>query len=113
MHEMSLAESVLSIAEQAARSQGFARVRMIRLEIGALAQVEPEAMRFCFHAVARESIAEGARLEILSTPGSAWCAGCSRNVAVRGLLDECPACGNPHLQVTGGRELRVKELEVE
>lgn len=113
MHEMSLAESVLSIAEQAARAQGFARVRTVWLEIGALAQVEPEAMRSCFVAVARDSIAQGARLEILSTPGRAWCAACSRNVAVRGLLDECPACGNPHLQVIGGREMRVKELEVE
>jgi hydrogenase nickel incorporation protein HypA/HybF len=113
MHEMSLAEAVLSIAEQAARTQGFVRVRTVWLEIGALAQVEPEAMRFWFDAVARDSIAQGARLEIVSTPASAWCPECNRSVAVRGLLDDCPACGGQQLEVVGGRQMRVTELEVE
>jgi hydrogenase nickel incorporation protein HypA/HybF len=113
MHEMSLAEAVLKIAEQAARAQGFARVKAVRLELGALAQVEPEAMCFCFDAVARDTIAQGARLEIVSTPGRAWCTQCSRSVPVQALYDECPCCGSRQLQVTGGQEMRVKELEVE
>jgi hydrogenase nickel incorporation protein HypA/HybF len=113
MHEMSLAEAVVKIAEQAARAQGFGRVRVVRLELGALAQVEPEAMRFCFDAVARDSIAQGARLEILSTPGTAWCPQCSETVPMQALYDECWRCGSRPLQVTGGQEMRVKELEVE
>jgi hydrogenase nickel incorporation protein HypA/HybF len=113
MHEMSLAEGVLRIAEQAAQAQGFARVKAVWLEIGALAPVEPEAMRMCFDAVARDSIAEGARLEIVSTPGAAWCMRCCATVPVQALHDDCPCCGGWQLQVTGGQEMRVKELEVE
>jgi Zn finger protein HypA/HybF involved in hydrogenase expression len=48
MHEMSLAMGVLQIVEDAARAQSFQRVRLVQLEIGALAAVEAEAMRFCF-----------------------------------------------------------------
>jgi hydrogenase nickel incorporation protein HypA/HybF len=113
MHEMSLAEGVLKLAEQAARAQGFTRVKAVWLEIGALAQVEPDAIRFCFDAVTRDSIAQGARLEIVATPGSAWCMQCGQSVPVRALYDDCPRCGSRHLQVTGGQEMRVTELEVE
>jgi hydrogenase nickel incorporation protein HypA/HybF len=113
MHEMSLAEGVLRIAEQSAQAQGFSRVKAVWLEIGALAQVQPEAMRFCFDAVTRDSIAQGARLEIVSTPGTAWCMDCCQTVQVQALYDECPRCGGRQLQLTSGQEMRVTELEVE
>jgi hydrogenase nickel incorporation protein HypA/HybF len=110
---MSLAEGVLQVIEDAGRQQGFSRVRTVWLEIGQLAAVEVEAMRFCFDAVTRGSLAEGSRLEIVATPGSAWCMKCSGNVTVEALYDPCPQCGSHQLQVTGGSEMRVKELEVD
>jgi hydrogenase nickel incorporation protein HypA/HybF len=110
---MSLAEGVLQLIEDAARQQGFARVRSVWLEIGRLAAVDAEAMRFCFDVVTRGSIAEGSRLEIIATPGSAWCMKCSQSVAVEQLYDPCPLCGSHQLQVSGGTEMRVKELEVD
>jgi hydrogenase nickel incorporation protein HypA/HybF len=113
MHEMSLAESVLQIIEDTAHRERFSKVKAVWLEIGALAGVEPEAMRFCFDAVVRESLADGARLEIVSAPGAAWCMPCSRVVAIATRGDACPMCGSYQLQVTGGADLRVRELEVE
>src|SRR5262245_52814601 len=80
VHEMSLALGVMQIVEDAARSQGFGQVLSVRLEIGQLAAVEPEALRFCFDAVARDTVAQGATLEILETPGSGWCAQCDATV---------------------------------
>jgi len=113
MHEMALAEDVLRIVEDAARREGLRRVRAVWLEIGQLASVEPEAMRFCFDAVTRDSVAAGARLEIVATPGAAWCAACSASVVLAALGDACPCCGGYRLRVTGGTEMRVKEMEVE
>ncbi len=113
MHEMSLAESVLQIIEDAAERERFAKVKAVWLEIGALAGVEPEAMRFCFDAVARATVADGARLEIVPAPGAAWCMPCSQPVAIETRGDPCPRCGSFQLQVTGGAELRLRELEVE
>ncbi len=99
MHEMTLAESVLQIVENAARREGLRRVRAVRLEIGQLSSVEPEAMRFCFDAVARDSVADGARLDIVVTAGAAWCVECSERVALPELgaarrnIAELPAFG--------------------
>lgn len=113
MHEMSLAEGVLQIIEDSARTQNFSRVKTVWLEIGQLAGVEKEAMRFCFDAVVRDSIAQDANLEIIETPGQAWCLHCAETVQVQALFDACPKCGSYQIQVTGGNEMRVKELGVE
>lgn len=112
MHEMSLAEGVLQLIEDASRQQDFARVTAVWLEIGQLSGVEIEAMKFCFDAVTRDSIAAGARLEIIALPGTGWCMECSTNVPLAEVFGECPLCGGHQMQVTGGTEMRVKELEV-
>jgi hydrogenase nickel incorporation protein HypA/HybF len=70
-------------------------------------------MRFCFDAVTRGSVAEGAALVIIETPGSAWCMQCARTVPMAERYCACPQCGGYQLQVNGGTELRIKELEVE
>jgi len=113
MHEMALAEGILQLIEDAARDQGFASVRTVWLEIGRLSSVEPDALRFCFDAVTRDSIAAGATLEILATPGEGWCMQCARTMPMQALYDPCPQCGSYQVQATGGTAMRVKELEVD
>ena len=60
MHEMSLAEGIRQIVEDAGRRQGFRKVKTVVLEIGQLAALEPDSLRFCFDLVMKDSIAEGA-----------------------------------------------------
>jgi hydrogenase nickel incorporation protein HypA/HybF len=112
MHEMSLAEGVLQLIEDSARQQSFRKVVTVWLEIGELAGVEVEAMKFCFDAVTRDSVADGARLEVISMPGSGWCMSCAKTVRLSEVYGGCPLCGEYQVQVTGGTEMRVKELEV-
>ena len=112
MHEMSLAEGVLQLIEDSAQREHFERATTVWLEIGALAGVEVEAMRFCFDAVTRGSIAEGAQLEIIVVDGTGWCMMCAKTVSVSEAFGTCPNCGSHQIQVTGGTEMRVKELEV-
>ncbi|KAB2857449.1 MAG: hydrogenase maturation nickel metallochaperone HypA [Bauldia sp.] len=113
MHEMSLCESLVQIIEQEARKQAFTRVTAVWLEIGPFAGAEPEAMRFCFDAVSRGTLAEAARFEIVPTAGKAFCFACGEDVAVAERFAACPLCGGHQLQITGGEELRIKELEVD
>ena len=113
MHEMSLCESILGVIEQQAVAQSFARVNRVRLEIGPLAGVETEALRFSFDVVTRGSIAEGAVLEIIEPPIAAWCMQCGEPVEVRQRHDACPRCASHQVQITGGDELRIKDMEVD
>lgn len=113
MHEMSLAEGVLQLIEDSARTQHFSRVKTVWLEIGELSSVEPEAMRFCFDAVTRGSLAEGARLEIIIVDGGGQCMNCGQTVRVQAVYDACPLCGGYPVSAQVGTEMRVKELEVD
>ncbi len=59
-------ESLVTTVEE---NVGAARVTAVRLEVGKLACVAPEALRFCFDVCAQGTCLEGARLEILDLPG--------------------------------------------
>lgn len=113
MHEMSLCESAIQIIEEQATIQAFGRVRRVVLEVGALAAVDPDALRFCFDAVAARGVARGAALDIVTVPARGWCMPCGSAVEVTGRGDPCPRCGGHQLMVDGGDALRIKELEVD
>lgn len=113
MHELSLAESVRDIVEATALSSGAQRVVRVRLEIGRLAQVEPDAMRFAFDAVKRGSVFEDAALELVEVDGAAWCLGCAATVALGQRGEPCPRCGAYELKVSGGDRMRVLDIDIE
>lgn len=113
MHEMSLVAGIMRILEEQARAQAFARVRVVVLEVGGLSHADPEALRFAFQAQMPGTLADGARLEIVTPPGRAWCMDCAESVTLDRRGDACPRCGGYKLQVTAGDDLRVRELEVE
>ena len=112
MHEMALCQSVVQALEEQGIAQGFARVTAVWLEIGALASVEPDAMRFGFDVAARDSIADQARLEIIEMAGVAWCMRCATTIALQRFGDACPLCGSYQLQVLDGQQIRIKQIEV-
>lgn len=112
MHEMALTENIIQAIEDNAAQEGYSAVKGVWIEVGPLAGVETEALRFCFDVVARGTIAEGARFEIIATEGTAWCIPCGKSIRIVQRYDACPDCGSHQLQITGGEELRIKELEV-
>jgi hydrogenase nickel incorporation protein HypA/HybF len=112
MHEMSLCEGILQVLEDHAGKQGFQRVKTVWLEIGGLAGVETEALRFNFDVVMKGSLADGAKLEIIHVPGEAWCEQCLKTVQLNQRFEACPECESFQLKVTSGEEMRIKELEV-
>lgn len=113
MHELALSRSIVDLIREQAAAQGFGRVRTVRLVIGALSHVDPDAIRFGFDAIARGSVADGAVLEIERPPGEAFCMACETTVPLGDRGDPCPRCDGWQLVVTGGEDLRVKDLEVE
>lgn len=113
MHELSLCEGILQILEDNAKTQGFGKVKQVWLEIGALAGVEQSALRFNFDIVTNGSVAHLATLNIIDVPGQAWCMPCAEVVHINQKFDACPKCKSHQLQITGGEEMKIKELEVE
>lgn len=112
MHEMSLVEGIRDIVIDHARSHGFEKVSLLRLEIGRFAGVEKPALEFAFDVVMRGSPAEGARLEIIDLPGKATCYDCTKSVTIEDRFAPCPLCGGGRLLADGGDEMRIRDMEV-
>lgn len=113
MHETALCRGIVEALKEQAVIHGFQRVTLVRLSIGALSHVEPEALAFSFDVACRGTLAEGATLDIERPPGQAFCIQCEAQVNIAERFDPCPRCGGHDLMVTGGEEMRIKELEVE
>ena len=66
MHELGLCEPLLEAVE---RRAGERRVQSVRVRVGELHRVEPEAFAFSFALVAEGTVAEGAELDLVPIPG--------------------------------------------
>ncbi len=113
MHEMYLAENVITLLEEASVKQGFVRVNALWVEIGALSHVEPDALVFCFDAVSENTLAENAVLNIILVKGVGFCSECNKQFTYNQHYDPCPYCENYQVEVIAGDQMRLKNLEVE
>ena len=113
MHELSIMQSALNVALEQARQAGASRVHEIRLRIGALSGVVPDALEFAFEALVPGTAAEGARLAIEHVPARFWCAACAREFQSEDLFSDCPDCHTPSGELRAGREMEVASLEID
>jgi len=111
MHELALTQSIVELVVDRALREGMRAVTRVELEVGAASGVEPEALRFCFDAVTRETAAEGAVLDIREQPLRGRCRDCGLVFDLAGLAAPCPQCHAYAPTVLGGRQLRVTFFE--
>lgn len=105
---MALTQSVVdAVCEHAAGR----RVHSVRLEVGALCAVIPDAMTFCFELATQGTVAAGASLEVDMRPGEARCRSCGASFELNDLILLCP-CGSADVDVIAGRDLKILSMEV-
>jgi hydrogenase nickel incorporation protein HypA/HybF len=112
MHEVSIMAEAVRMAVETANAAKASRVVKLHLRVGTLSTVVPEAMEFAFDVVCRDTIAEGATLEMESVPAACWCAECQAEFECNSFLGECPRCHNLSGELRRGRELEITSVEV-
>ncbi len=112
MHELSIAMSMMDIVEENARAKGARKVIKVTVVVGKLSGVTGDALKFCFESLTEGTVAENAELSIEEPSATAYCATCDNDVEMERYDFFCPGCGDV-LVPQGGRELYVKELEIE
>lgn len=111
MHEVSICEHLLALLAQEAERHGVKKIVRLRVEIGRLACLEPEALRFAFEAMTPGTVAEAAELQIDQPPIRATCKDCGATVEPETRFGPCTSCGSARLEVHRGDELRLLEME--
>ena len=114
MHELSIAMSIVEMAEEQSESHGGAKVTAIYLKLGPLSGVVKVALENAFSLAREGTLLEHANLIVEQVPIVARCPKC---VAERTLASMqsfvCPVCETPVSDIVHGRELEVVALEIE
>jgi hydrogenase nickel incorporation protein HypA/HybF len=113
MHEISIALSIIEIAEEKARERNSPSIQTIQIRLGEFTAVFKEALVFAFEAARIGTLAESARLRIETVPMVVRCALCGPvTKPARTVCLACPTCGLP-LAIVAGQELEVEYIELE
>jgi len=111
MHEASIMQNVFDLACARLEQETATWIVRLRLRVGALAGVVPDALRFAFEAMKTETVAANATLEIESVPARLACRNCSRKYEPKAFPAACPDCGNWAADVLQGQELDLVLVE--
>jgi hydrogenase nickel incorporation protein HypA/HybF len=113
MHELGIAQSVLDAVQIEAAKHPGAKPTKVALRIGELSAIDPEALRFSFEALTRETELENMQLEIEMCPRQHRCLECGIDFQVKDFVFICPNCGANRNKCIGGEELELAYLELE
>ncbi len=111
MHELALASGMLDIARDELARHNCTRLKMLRVQVGAISGVVSDALAFGFENLIAGTEHEGARLEIEPVPLRLACGSCGTEfdgASIAKELTPCPGCG----EVFGHKVLQGKELQV-
>jgi hydrogenase nickel incorporation protein HypA/HybF len=106
MHELAITQGVVDAVTE---RTGDAPVACVRLRVGRLAGVVPDAMRFCFELVTAGTSLDGAVLEFDQPEGRGRCRTCGADFVLPDLILLC-SCGSADVEVLAGRELAVASV---
>ena len=113
MHEASIMQSVFDLTFAKLQLESATRIVRLRLRIGTLAGVVPEALAFAFEAMKTDTPAAQAELEVERVPARLVCRDCRREFEPEGFPAPCPGCGNWAVEVRQGQELDLVLVEFE
>jgi hydrogenase nickel incorporation protein HypA/HybF len=112
MHEVGIMQNVFEIAFAHLQKERATRIHRVRLRVGALSGVVPDALQFAFEALKENTPAAEASLEVDFLPVRLVCQSCGLEFGADAFAELCPTCGSPHSSVRQGRELDVVSLEI-
>lgn len=114
MHEASIAMSVIEIAEKHCVDAGYEKINSIALRIGAGSGVLPDALVMAFDIVKLDTRAGEASLHIEHIPLGGTCDSCRKDFTTDDqFVLSCPHCQSRKFQLIKGRELDIKDIEVD
>ena len=109
MHELSIATAVVNTACKHADGRP---VSVVSMRVGRLRQVVPASLRFYFEIVARDTVCEGAVLDLTEIDLVLRCAHCNCGWSPDLPVFRCPECGGADVAIESGEELEVDYIEV-
>ncbi|MDB4582324.1 hydrogenase maturation nickel metallochaperone HypA [Draconibacterium sp.] len=112
MHEISIAQSIVELAEDVAMKEKADSIKSINIEIGALSGVVQDALEFALEIIVKNTKLEKAKINYVKINGKADCRNCNFRFETDNLLALCPKCNHANFNIIDGKQLRIKSLIV-
>lgn len=113
MHELSIVQNILDMVESEARKNNATKIIKIGLKIGEMSGVVIDSIKFCFETLKSNTIARDAELLINYVPLTGKCKNCGMDFRIKDYQFICNNCHSNKVEIIGGKELQVEELEAE
>jgi hydrogenase nickel incorporation protein HypA/HybF len=114
VHELSIVSSIVDSVTEALTSYPGARVKEVRLRVGALASVIEDSLQFCYGIATEGTALEGSALVVKILPVRMHCDKCAQDVEIASLQSfRCPRCDEPVTDMLQGRELEIDSIEID
>jgi hydrogenase nickel incorporation protein HypA/HybF len=113
MHELSIAMSIVEMAQEEAARRGAIQIQAVHLRLGRLSGVVKEALLSSYEMACEATLLQGSQLLIEEIPVEVFCPKCEQPRLVDFIQWFCcPECGTPTPTVLHGKELEVVALEI-
>lgn len=110
MHELSLCRAIAGVVKPHAAGR---HVDVVRVRIGALRQVVPESLSFCWSLVRDHEDMPGAELELEWVTAEVACRECGQQSEITSRWSvRCPECQSAEVTVVRGEEFLVTSVDV-
>ena len=107
---MSLCRAIAGVVKPHAAGR---RVDVVRVQLGALRQVVPESLSFCWSLVRDHADMPDAELELEFIPAEVRCHGCGQQSRIESRFSvACPQCSSADVAVVHGEEFLVTSVDV-
>jgi hydrogenase nickel incorporation protein HypA/HybF len=114
MHELSIVSSVVEQVIETLESYPGARVKEVRLRVGALSAVVEDSLQFCYEIATEGTALKGSVLVVKILPVVMHCPRCDADVELDSLQSfRCPRCGDLVGDLRQGRELEIESFEID
>ena len=113
MHELSLAQNMVTTVERLAAEHHATRVKTLRMKLGEFTHVDPETLTFAFEVACRGTRLEGCQLAIERLPTRIRCPACGWEGSATPEEYACPSCSHFGFTVLQGRELQLDSMDCE
>lgn len=109
MHELALCDAIARAVVDHAEGRN---VSTVHLRVGALRQVVPETLSYCWSVVSRGRTLDGSTLSIEEVPGEVVCDDCHARTTLTRFSVGCGSCGGTATRVVAGQELLIVAIDV-
>lgn len=113
MHELSIAQNIISIVEESAKTLANSKVTNIHLRVGKMSNVLVDSLCFCFESLIDGTRLGGAKLIIEEIPVTLFCNNCSQKTEISEFSFSCANCSSTNVEMKSGNELEICKVELD